>query len=135
MRQFSVEGYTVYRNDYTEHTAVLMMFIRDALPQRRRYDLEEREWKSGRIETTVTELTIFLNKWLIHSVYKQPIVKDIQIQSIIESILCNCQREGVNYIICGDLNIKMLKSNSLNVFQMCMDVIFLLQNQLILSLR
>ena len=43
MRQLSVEGYTVYRNDYTEHAGVLMMFIRDDLPQRRPYDLEEHE--------------------------------------------------------------------------------------------
>jgi hypothetical protein len=58
MRQFSVESYTVYINDYIEHAGVLMMFIRDDLPQRRCYDLEEYEWKSGRIETIVIELTM-----------------------------------------------------------------------------
>jgi len=84
------------------------MFIRYDLPQRRHYDLEEHECKSGRIETNVIELILRNNKWLIHSVYKQLIVNDIHIQSIIESIVCSCHREGVNYVICGDLNVKML---------------------------
>ena len=40
-------------------------------------------------------------------------MKDIRVQSIIERIVCNCHREGVNYVICGDLNVNMLKSNCL----------------------
>ena len=87
------------------------MFIIDDLPQRRRYDLENHQCKSGRTETIVIELILKKYKWLIHSIYKQPILKDIHIQSIIERIECNCHWEGVNYVTCGDLNVNMLKSN------------------------
>ena len=65
------------------------MLVSDDLRQRRRYDLEGHECKSGRIKTIVIELTTQKNKWVIHSVYNQPIVKNIDIQSIIESILYN----------------------------------------------
>jgi len=40
-------------------------------------------------------------------------MKDIQIQSVFDSMLCNCHREGVNDVLCGNLNVNMLKSNCL----------------------
>ena len=38
--QFSADGFNMYRNDYTEHSGRLMMYVKDDQPQRRRDDLE-----------------------------------------------------------------------------------------------
>ena len=46
------------------------MFIDTNIPQCRRYDIEQYECKSGRIENIISEITIDKKKWLVHSVYK-----------------------------------------------------------------
>jgi hypothetical protein len=112
--QFLVDGFIVYRIDHTDNAGGLMMLVREDLPQCRRYDLEEHKCESGRMECLVIEIIIQGRKWLIHSIYKQPIVKNNHFKTVIENVIINCNKEDLNYIICGDLNINMLKSNCLN---------------------
>ena len=74
--QFGVDGFTVYRNDNTEHASGLMMFVRSDIAQIRRYDLEITNCVSGRIESIAIQLLVGGTKWLIISIYKQPVVSN-----------------------------------------------------------
>ena len=56
--QFGVDGFTVYRNDNTEHAGDLMMFVRSDIAQIRRYDLEITNCVSGRIESIAIQLIV-----------------------------------------------------------------------------
>ena len=107
--QFLVDEFVMYRNDFRNDSGGLMMFVRGDLPQRRRNELEVNTCQSGRIESIAVEITTQDKKWLLFNMYKQPIVKDSDFKTIFEDVLKSCTRQGMNYIICGDLNVNMLK--------------------------
>jgi exonuclease III len=52
--QFSIDGYKIYRNDYTEHAERLMVYVVDDLSERWQDDLNGYVCVSGRISYIVT---------------------------------------------------------------------------------
>ena len=118
--QFGVDGFTVYRNDNTEHAGGLMMFVRSDIAQIRRYDLEITNCVSGRIESIAIQLLVGGTKWLIISIYKQPVVSNNDFKSSMEILMSKCNSECLKYIVCGDMNINMLLPN--NCLKNLMDV-------------
>jgi len=55
VEQFALNGFNLYRHDHTEHSECIMVYIRNYLPQRERYDLvvASQNKKSGRVESVV----------------------------------------------------------------------------------
>ena len=85
--QFSIYGYTIYRNDYTKHAERLMIYVVDDLPERRQDYLNGYVCISGRISYIVTGLMIRGQRWLIWSVYKQPTATNRHFRVVMEHIL------------------------------------------------
>jgi exonuclease III len=54
--QFHVNNLTLYRKDVNDHCGGIMALVRSDIPQRRRYDLETCDGKSGRIELEIYSL-------------------------------------------------------------------------------
>ena len=121
--QFYVDRYKLYRQDFKGNEGGIMMYIRDDFPHRRRLDIENHGFNNhnGRIEILALEATINNSKWFMISVYKQPKVKVTHLINCVESImdLCMCDNLNSTVVIMGDLNVDMLKPNSLND---CFDV-------------
>jgi len=69
--------------------------------------------ENGRLETICVEVFIKSEKWLIFSVYKQPVIKDIYLCSLFQRALNTMPVECSNYIIVGDIHIDMSKPNKL----------------------
>lgn len=117
--QFSVPNFKLYRKDVTSNSGGLMMYVRGDLPQRRRSELEVYEAESGRIELLIIELVLNNEKWLCCSIYKQPDVKDVHIVAILESLINKCLKECTGFIMMGDFNVDVSKTNHCltNVFE------------------
>ena len=109
MSQFNVSGYKLYRNDYSANSGGIMCYVRSELAPVRHLDLEVNVDDNGRIESLVIELQVKGNKWLIYSVYKQPIVKDVYFKSILEDIIVKCSTNFKTFVIVGDLNVNVMK--------------------------
>ena len=70
------------------------------LPQHRRKDLETLQADDGRIETLAIELSLKGEKWLLLSMYKQPLVKS---KSFVEALEWLFSKSSKNLILFGDL--------------------------------
>ena len=113
-QQFKCEGFKIYRKDNKCNSGGLLLYVRNDLAQRRRTELEfDVNNENGRLETICVEVFIKSEKWLILSVYKQPVIKDIYLCSLFEKALNTISVECSNYIIVGDINIDMSKPNKL----------------------
>ncbi len=112
--QFKLDGFKCHRKDYKCNAGGLMLYIRNDIAQRRRTDIEiDNDDNNGRIESVCVELYIRSQKWLLVSMYKQPVVKDKFLCSAMEKLIDTISNECENYIIVGDLNVDMSKSNPL----------------------
>ena len=67
--QFMVEGYSLYRQDLTNSSGGLIVFVRDDLPHRRMVHVEIN--KDG-FESLCLELTIGKSKTILSCIYKHP---------------------------------------------------------------
>jgi hypothetical protein len=113
-QQFKCEGFKIYRKDNTCNSGSLLLYVSNDLAQRRRTKLEfDVNNENGRLETICVEVFIKSEKWLILSVYKQPVIKDIYLWSLFERALNTISVECSNYIIVGDIHIDMSKTNKL----------------------
>ena len=58
LAQFALNGFNLYRHDYTEHSGGIMVYVRNDLPQRERCDLvvNSQDIKSGRVGSVVVEM-------------------------------------------------------------------------------
>ena len=65
--QFHVPLYKCHRNDYKNNEGGIMMFIRNDLPQRRRYDIESHATNNanGRIGLLAVHVTIKHEAWFL----------------------------------------------------------------------
>ena len=67
----------------------------------------------GKVECLAVEVRLCNEKWIILSVYKKPKTKnDVFIRSN-KNLLYKCIIEQCNVIVCGDMNIDVLKTNCL----------------------
>ena len=66
-----------------------MMFIRNDLPQRRRYDIESHAINNanGRIELLAVQVTIKQEAWFLICIYKQPKANITTLLTVL-TILC-----------------------------------------------
>jgi len=78
VQQFKCEGFKLYRKDNTCNSGSLLLYVRNDFAQRRWTELEfDINNENGQLETICVEVFIKSEKWLIFSVYKQPIIKGI----------------------------------------------------------
>ena len=120
--QFKIPQYKLYRNDYKNNEGGLLFYIRNDMPQHRRYDIEACGMNNaqGRIEILSVEITINKEKWVYISMYKQPKVGIGSLMKCIdEVIVIACLNDNVNVVLLGDVNVNMLESNSLHD---CLDI-------------
>ena len=75
MAQFYIPGFKMYRNDHKNNSGGIMCYINDEIAPQRRTDIVVNENVSGRIESLAVEITIKKEKWILYSVYKQPLLK------------------------------------------------------------
>ena len=109
--QFKVPGFKLYRNDCTSNMGGIIAHVRDDIVQRRMVDMENLHCNSGRIETVIIEITVNCEKWLLCSMYKQPVVKNVDFTSVFEDFITRCYSQYSNIIVMGDLNINMNVGN------------------------
>ncbi len=82
-------NFKIYRKDVTDKSGGLLLYVRSDVPQRRRPEFEEIQDKSktGRVELLVIEMTLNNEKWFYCSLYKQPIVKNACMVTVLESLM------------------------------------------------
>ncbi len=92
--QFHVEGFKTYRKDVTGKGGGMMMVVWGDIPQRRRPDMEvELSNVKGRIETMALEMTVKGRKWVYCSVYKQPLVSDVDLVRHLDKLFNTLEAE------------------------------------------
>ena len=112
MCQFNIPGYKLYRNDYTNNAGGIMAYVRTELAPVRHSELEVNTDVHGRVESLAVEIHIKDDKWILYSVYKQPIVKDCDLKILFDDITSQCTRNFKCVVIIGDLNINFMKENN-----------------------
>ena len=110
--QFQVNGFRMYRNDYTSRSGGIMLYVRDDIQQRRRCDFECIQCDSGKIEHLSVEVSLNEEKWLLVSIYKHPKVKDADFVSYIGRFVDTCTTEYKNIMLFGDMNIDVSKKGN-----------------------
>ena len=79
---FTAEGYKMERRDRNAHGGGIMTFVRADLPFKRRKDL-----MCKTLECICFELNLGRRKWAILCVYRQPSMKDTELENFITTCL------------------------------------------------
>ena len=66
----------------------------------------------GRIELQALEITINTGKWLVINMYKEPKTPDAS--DHLDKLLSTYCSQYTNVVLCGDINVNMLKNNSIS---------------------
>ena len=106
--QFSVQGYNIFRQDYTASSGGLIVYIRSDIPHRR---LKNAECNTDGIESLCTELTIGNTKSVFICVYKHPKVKPAVFKDKMCQMADYLFRSHNDLIFLGDMNSCPSKSN------------------------
>ena len=108
--QFMVEGYSLYRQDLTNSSGGLLVYVRDDLPHRRMVHVEIN--KDG-FESLCLELTIGKSKTILSCIYKHPkVTKELFFKyfcDLSDSLL----RSHEDLIYLGDMNCCPTKSSAI----------------------
>ena len=94
--QFHIEGFSMYRQDNTDKSGGIIVYIRSDLPHRR---LTECEYNGDGFESLSIEVTIGTSKSVISCIYKHPCVKNEVFKSKIANIV------DKNILICDDFTL------------------------------
>ena len=122
--QFSVKGFFVHRQDSSARSGGIIAWVRNDLPNNRRFDMEIND---SDIQSICLELHINKEKWFVLSIYRLP---DSCVDNFVENlckILDKVVRESSMIIINGDMNVDMSKCNYksgkltdiLNLYNLC----------------
>ena len=113
--QFSVENFTIHRNDRNSHGGGIICYVRSDIPHRRRHDIESKVVLNQGTEMLVIEMQIYRQeKWFLNVLYKPPKVKDGPFKRCFTD-LCNALiKESPHWLFIGDTNFNMLTKNILS---------------------
>ena len=107
--QFGVEGFTMYRQDNTDRSGGILVYIRSDLPHRRLLDVEHND---DGIESLCLEITVGKNKTVISCIYKHPKMKLELFKNKMCFIADNVFTKCSDTIFLGDMNCCPLLSNT-----------------------
>ena len=113
--QFSVENFTIHRNDRNSHGGGIICYVRSDIPHRQRHDIENKIMLNQGTEMLVIEMQIYRQvKWFLNVLYKPPKVKDGPFKRCFTD-LCNALiKESPHWLFIGDTNFNMLTKNILS---------------------
>ena len=99
--QFNVSMYKCYRHDYKCNEGGLMVYVRNAMIQRRRHDIEKCAFNNcdERIEILSVEVSINKETWLFISMYKQPKVRTMLLIDCLEAVTNEFALDNCNIVI------------------------------------
>ena len=113
--QFEVKGFNMYRQDSTATSGGIITWLRNDVPNHRRYDIEV---NNLHIQSLVVEMHIKKEKWFIISVYRLPGAIVNEFTESLSRMLDRILIESKMVTVIGDINVNMLnvdnKSNAIN---------------------
>ena len=68
----------------------------------------------GRIELQALEITVNDEKWLVINMYKETKIPDATLVDDLDKLLSTYCSQYTNVVLCGDINVNMLKNNSIS---------------------
>ena len=111
---FSLENYSILRQDRNAYGGGLLAFVRSDIPHRRCPDMEKNEYG---IEILAIEVCVKRKKVLFVCLYKPPKIDAISLTNTLENISNLSQGKFNTTYLLGDMNIDMLKvPNALSKF-------------------
>ena len=110
---FDVDGYTQFRQDNTELSGGIVVFVRDDLPHRRIHALE---LNSDGIESICVEIEIGTRKTIFSCMYKNPSVTNTTFKEKIYAFADQLFSMYSDIVILGDLNCCPRKSSVIKDF-------------------
>ena len=111
--QFHVEGYVILRQDNTDSSGGLIIYVRSDLPHRR---LPDAECNSNGIESLCVEVTVGKSKTVLTCIYKHPKVKKLIFKECISKMADKLMSTHDDLIFLGDWNCCPHKSNTVKDF-------------------
>ena len=106
--QFSIEGYQIFRQDFTSTSRGIVVYIRSDLAHRR---LTNIEYNADGIDSVCLEITIGKSKTVFICVYKHPKVKNDFFKQKLGEICDKILQLNSDFVILGDLNCDPKKTN------------------------
>ena len=107
--QFSLNGFSLYRQDRNDRGGGIMTYVRSDIPNCRRQELEN---NIEGVEMIAVALTIDKEQWIIYCIYSPPSVKIETLISVLSSSLDKAMSISDNILILGDLNVNLLDNTS-----------------------
>ena len=110
---FDVDGYNQFRQDHTELSGGIVVFVRDDLPHCRKPNLE---LNSNGIESVCIEICIGSKKTIFSCLYKHPSVTNTNFKDSIYAFADRLFSLYNDVVILGDLNCCPRKSSVIKYF-------------------
>ena len=107
--QFAIEGFTMYKQDNTDRSGGILVYIRSDLPHRRLFDVEH---NGDGIESLCLEITVGKTKTVISCIYKHPKMKLELFKNKMCFIADKVFTTYSDIIFFGDMNCCPLLSNT-----------------------
>ena len=99
--QFCIDGFNMYRQDFTATSGGLLIYVRSDLPQRR---VKQNEINEDGIESIVLEITIGKTKTIFTCIYKHPKTRDAIFKSKLAKIVDTNFTINNDLVFLGDMN-------------------------------
>ena len=111
--QFEIDGWKLYRQDFTCTSGGVLVYIRSDIPHTRKKNIEI---NVVNLESICMEVTIGKRKTLLASLYKHPKMTDADFSSHLRTLTNNIVKKYDDFAVFGDFNCSPLKSSVINDF-------------------
>ena len=112
--QFNIDGYVMHRLDHKSNSGGIIAYVRSDIPQKKVDLYVIGSMNKGRIELQAIEITVNNEKWLVINIYKEPKTPDATLVDHLDKMLSTYCSQYTNVVLCGDINVNMLKNNSIS---------------------
>ena len=111
--QFIIDGYVMHRLDHKLNSGGIIANVRCDIPQKKVDLYVIGSLNKGKIELQAIEITVNDEKWLVINMYKEPKTPDATLVDHLDKMLSTYCSQYTNVVLCGDINVNMLKNNSI----------------------
>ena len=108
--QFAIEGYQIFRQDYSNSSRGILVYIRSDLAHRRLTNLEH---NADGIDSLCLEITIGKYPTILSCIYKHPSVKNDVFKQKVGDMCDKILQHNSDFVLIGDLNSDPKKSNTI----------------------
>ena len=112
--QFNIHGYVIHRIDHKSNSGGIIAYVRSDIPQKKVDLYVIASLNKGIIELQALEITVNDEKWLVINMYKDPKTPDAIFINHLDKLLSTYCSQYTNVAIYGDINVNMLKNNSIS---------------------